>query len=174
MSESAPSKITWIAIGAIVGGVVSLSFEYWVKPYFTPKPKITISAGSDARGEAVILVKNIGDAEAEEISITVWASAPFTPQTNIVKIQHAGGVSDASCEFGIYEAQLTASGSRPNALNTTSKAVQIKCKRISPNEKWQGKIEYSGSGAVFGLLSHVKGVGISENQYALFSNGVAQ
>ncbi len=173
MSESAPSKIMWIAIGAIVGGVISLSFEYWVKPHLTPKPIITVSAGSEARGEAVIFLKNTGDAEAEDVSITVWASAPFTPQTNIIEVQHTGGVSDASCKFGIYEAQLTGSGSRPNALNTTSKALEIKCKRINPGEKWQGKIKYSGVGAVFGLLSHVKGVGISENQYALFSNGVA-
>ena len=174
MSESAPSKILWIAIGAIIGGVISLSFEYWVKPYLMPKPNITISAGSEARGEAVILIKNTGDAVAEEVFITVWASAPFAPQTNIIEIQHTGGVQDASCEFGIYEAQLTGSGARANAINTKSKAVQIKCKRISQNEKWQGKIKYSGSGAVFGLLSNIKGIDISENQYALFSKGVAQ
>jgi hypothetical protein len=173
MSESSTSKLLWIVVGAIVGGLISLSFDRVVKPMFAAKPKLQIVA-SKVQGKsraAQFIVSNSGSAAAEGVSITVWATAAFSPSTDIVLGNHVGGVSDANCELGLYEAQLTgsASSSRPNAFNTPAKALLVRCSKINPNEEWRGYVEYSGQEAVMGLMANVKTKDTSENLYAMFS-----
>ena len=177
MSETKLSKFIWAIAGAIIGSVVALTFDKWIKPIVIPfpKPVLQVVASSEAQGISKFSIKNTGNAPAEEVVFTIWSSAPFAARTDIVELKHTGGVSDASCEkTGLWNAKLTASGSVPNAINTESKAAIIECKRINPNEKWQGEVEWSGSEAVFGLMVHIKANGMSENQYAMFNKGSAK
>lgn len=177
MSETKSSKVVWIIVGAIIGSVIALAFDKWIKPIVisAPKASLQVVASSDTRGVSNFSIQNTGKAPAEEVVFTIWSSAPFASRTDIVKLKHIGGVSDAICEkTGIWDAKLTASGSVPNAINTESKAAIIVCKRINPDEKWQGIVEWSGSEAVFGLMIHIKANGISENQYAMFNKESAK
>ncbi len=175
MSESPTSKFLWLVAGAIVGGIISLSFDRFVKPLLAAKPKLQIVASKvDGKPRAAqFTISNFGSAAAEDVSVTVWATAPFSASTDIVLGNHVGGVSDANCELGLYEAQLTgsASSSRHNAFNTPAKALLVRCSKINPNEEWRGYVEYSGQEAVMGLMANVKTKDTSENQYAMFAQG---
>ena len=155
-------------MGAIVGGVVSLSFDKWIKPHFEAKPNVRVSASSDRPGTSTFKIVNMGEATATDVAVTLWATAPFAARIDVTKVEHAGGTADATCEAGIYEARLMASGSVPSTVNTESQAVLVQCKRINPNEEWRGQLEYQGPEAVFGLLAHIKEADRSENQYARF------
>lgn len=174
--ETTSTKVIWIVIGALIGSVVSLSFDKLIVPFFRPTPKIQITATGDYATNADFLIKNIGSDIAEDVEITIWASGVFSPRTDISNIQHAGGQTDASAEFGIYEARMTGDGKvlnpyHQNSLNTTARAVIVKFKRINPGEQWKGHVEFSGT-QVQGLMATIKGNKISENQYAMFDKGL--
>lgn len=178
MSESSKSKLLWIVIGAVVGGVVSLSFEYWIKPLLAAHPKINVPAISKTPGEAEFIIQNDGKAPAIDVRVLLWATAVFLPRTDISSIEHVGGVSDAECNRpAIKIVKLVGSGSRPNQLNTPSDAGLIQCDVINPGEKWHGLVRYavdSGSGGVPGLMAHIKLRDHSENQLARFEDGFKQ
>jgi hypothetical protein len=154
---------------------VSLSFDQWIRPLFAAKPKLQIvaSKSNERPGEAIFSITNAGTGPVEDVSVTIWASAPFSPRTDIFTVKHAGGVSDANCELGIYQARLTGadSTSRPNAFNTPARAILIRCTRVNPKETWHGRLEYVGQEAVFGLTANIKSKEISKNQYAMFDHG---
>ncbi|MBL4590849.1 MAG: hypothetical protein JKY96_02700 [Phycisphaerales bacterium] len=173
MTERAHSKFLWIVVGAIVGGAISFSFDKWLVPYFAAKSEIKFSATSEVSGSAKFTIVNSGDATAKNISVTIWATAPFSPKTDIVEILNIGGVSGAECNFGIYQARLMARGKSklPNALNTEAKAALIQCDVIRPGEKWNGKVTYVETEAVFGLMAHVKDNEIASNLYGRFAEG---
>ena len=163
------SKVLWIIVGAAIGAIVSLGFDYFVKPHLQAKPRIVFTTSSMQSGYAEFLVKNAGSAIAEDVQIIIWVPAPFSARTDIAAVEHTGGSTDASADdFGIYEARMTGDSGRPNALNTISRAVIIRFKRINAGEEWHGHLEYVSPKAVFGLLAHVKGKGLSENLYARF------
>lgn len=174
--ETTSTKITWIIIGALIGSVVSLSFDKLIVPIFRPQPKIQITATGDYMTNADFLVKNTGNAIAEDVEITIWASGVFSPRTDISDVQHAGGRTDAQAEFGIYEARMTgdekaSNANHQNSLNTQARAVIVRFKRINPGEQWKGHVEFNGT-QVNGLMAIVKGNQISENQYAMFEKGL--
>lgn len=175
MSESPVSKLTWLILGAIVGSSISIAFDRFINPLLAAKPKLQLVASkADSPSRAAqFTISNVGSAVAEDVSVAVWATAPFSPSTDIALVRHAGGVSDANCEVGLYEAQLTGSApnARPNAFNTPAKVALVRCPKIDPNEEWRGYVEYSGQEAVFGLTANIKAQHASENQYAQFGKG---
>lgn len=166
------SKLTWVITGAVIGAVVSLLFNEFVAPLFAGNPNIRFSASSDQPGMSTFEIANTGDAAATEFKITIWATALFTARTDIISIEHLGGVLEADCSVAMY--QLRPMG--PNrsavasALNTVSQAVRIECVRFNPGETWHGRISYTGPEAVFGLLAHIKSSQYSENLYARFDD----
>ena len=167
--EKTTSKVLWIILGAVIGAIVALGFDYFVKPHIQAKPRIEFKVSSNQSGHAEFLIKNAGDTFAEDVQITIWASAPFSTRTDVVKVEHTGGATDASAsDYGIYEARMVGDSGRPNAINTISRAVVIRFERVNHGEVWHGRLEYVGPEAVFGLLAHIKGKGISENLYAKF------
>ena len=126
MSESNKSKLLWIVIGAVVGGTVSLSFEYWVKPLLAAHPKVNVLAISKTPGEAEFIIQNDGKAPAVDVRVSLWAMAVFSPRTDISSIEHVGGVSDAECNPpAIKILKLTGSGSRPNQLTHHRNLVSL-------------------------------------------------
>lgn len=176
MKESNSSKLIWLFAGAIVGSVVALGFDEWIKPLFQEKPDIQITATSEQAGVANFKIQNAGNAPASNVAITLWASAPFAARTDILSIEHTGGITDAECEVGLYKARLMGKGKSavPSTLDTESQALLVQCKKIRPSEAWQGRVEFQGPQAVFGLLAVVKDEKTTENKYAMFSQGAKQ
>ena len=174
MRETNSSKFIWLLAGTIIGSAVSLSFDEWIKPLFRAKAEIRISAESDQSGTANFIIQNIGKAVASKVSITLWATAPLAARTDITKFEHSGGVNDANCSVGFYEARLMGPGKSavPSSLNTQSTALLIQCEQIRHREAWQGRLEYQGPEAVFGLLALIKDSMISEIKYARFADGL--
>ena len=174
MSETNSSKFIWLLAGTIIGSAVSLSFDEWIKPLFEAKAEIRISAKSDQPETADFMIQNSGKAVASDVSITLWATAPFAARTDIIKVEHSGGVGDAACTVGFYKARLMGRGNSavPSSLDTKSQALLIQCERIRPQEAWRGRLKYQGPEPVFGLLAHIKDPKISENKYARFEEGL--
>lgn len=162
----------WVVVGAVVGGAISLSYKTWVEPIFAAEPKITIRASSDNPETATFTILNSGDAAAKNVTITIWATAAFSPSTDIIEIIHTGGVSDADCTTELYRARLTGiTTSIPNALNTEAQAVLIQCTQIRAGESWQGSVEMTIQEAVFGLTALVKDSSSANTLYSRFADG---
>ena len=173
MSESKSAKLIWLLAGAIVGSAVSLSFDEWIEPFFEAKADFRIVAERTKPGTANFMIQNVGEAAASDVTITLWAIAPFSERTDIVNVEHTGGAADADCTVGFYEARLTGRGKSavPSALDTKSKALRVECKTIRSQEAWQGRLQYQGPEAVLGLWALVKDPSTSENKYARFRRG---
>ena len=170
MAETKLSKFVWLIIGGVVGGGISLTYKAVIELLLEPKPVLTFSASSVAPPNADFKITNNGGAAAENVSVTIWATAPFASRTDIIEVSHTGGEVDAKCEAGLYEAKLTSiKSSIPNALNTEAKAVLITCSRIRSGENWSGSVIYDGPEAVFGLMALVKDDGSNEILYGRFS-----
>ena len=146
-----------------------------MKPLLAAHPKVNVSAMSKTPGEAEFIIQNNGNAPAFDVRVSLWATAVFSPRTDISSIEHIGGVSDAECDPpAIKIVKLTGPGSRPNQLNTPSEAGLIECDVMNPGDKWHGRVQYvvgSGSGGVPGLMAHIKLRDHSENQLARFEEG---
>ena len=171
MADGTISKFIWLFIGGIVGGAISLTYKTWVEPMVAPKPVLSFSAHSTARSTARFTLSNEGSAVATNVSLLVWATAPFAARTDIIDVFDAGGEVDASCTFGLYQAKLTGMvTSIPTALNTEAQAVSVQCDLIRPGESWVGSVTYQGPEAVFGLTALLKDTSSSEVLYGRFAD----
>jgi len=159
-----------MVIGGIVGGAISMSYKYIVEPYLAARPEFSFSASSDTDPNAGFVLLNDGNAVAMNVSATIWATAAFAAQTDIIEIVHAGGQSDAECEVGLYSTKLSGiTTSIPTPLNTEAKAVLLRCDRMRPGERWMGSVVYTGPEAVFGLTALVKDERTSQTFYGRFA-----
>jgi len=78
------------------------------------------------------VIQNVGRASAEDVVVTLWATALFAARTDILAVNHVGGVRDADCSAGLYEARLMQRGESavPSSLSTESQALLIQCKKL--------------------------------------------